>query len=293
MGKPTNIEVLDKQSMLGNYAKAVAGMLPLPGAKATSLPDRVLRIENVRIDVDNLADYNHVCGLRLRDTVPVTYPFVLSFPAVMSLLVAKDFPLPAMGMVHMSNSIEQIKPISVGDVLTIDVHAADLREHRSGLLVDLITEITVEGELVWRQASTFLRKQRTSLSDEPRPERTDTAPGADGRVANTTTKVTPALISQYADVSGDRNPIHISKVGAKAFGFPSVIAHGMWSSAAVLGIIEGRIPDAVDYTVEFGKPVVLPAKVKVYADKSANGWDLALRHPKKGYTHLTAKVTAR
>ncbi|WP_278313721.1 MaoC family dehydratase [Lolliginicoccus levis] len=293
MGKPTNIEVLDKQSMLGNYAKAVAGMLPLPGAKATSLPDRVLRNENVRIDIDNLAAYNQVCGLRLRNTVPVTYPFVLSFPAVMSLLVAKDFPLPAMGMVHMANSIEQIKPIAVSDVLTIDVHATDLREHRAGLLVDLITEITVEGELVWRQASTFLRKQRTSLSDEPRSEHTDTAPGADGGLPTTSVKVTPALIAHYAEVSGDRNPIHLSKVGAKAFGFPTVIAHGMWTAAATLGSIEGRIPDAVDYTVRFGKPVVLPTKVKVFADKTANGWDLALRHPKKGYTHLTATVTAR
>ncbi|MBN4927688.1 MaoC family dehydratase N-terminal domain-containing protein [Hoyosella rhizosphaerae] len=293
MAKPENIQILEKQSMLSNYAKAVAGMLPLPGAKSEALPDRVLRIENVTIDSDALAAYNRVCGLRLRNTVPATYPFVLSFPAVMNLLVSKDFPLPAMGMVHMSNTIEQIKPIAVSDTLTIDVHAADLREHRSGLLVDLVTEITVEGELVWRQASTFLRKQKTSLSGGERPEKVDNAPGADGATPATTLKVTPKLIGKYADVSGDRNPIHISKIGAKAFGFPSVIAHGMWSAAAILGTIEGSVPDAVNYTVDFGKPVVLPAKVDVHTAKTDAGWEIALRHPKKGYTHLTATVTAR
>lgn len=288
-----NIQILDQQSMLQTYAKAVLGMLPLPGAKAESLPERTLRIADVTIDTNNLAEYVKVCRLRLRDTLPVTYPFVLSFPAVMSLIVAKDFPLPAMGLVHMSNKIEQIRPISVSDTLTIDVHAENMREHRSGILVDVISEVTVAGELAWRQTSTFLRKQRTSLSDQPRPEKVDDAPGADGDLPKTTLKVTGKQIAKYAEVSGDRNPIHISKVGAKAFGFPTVIAHGMWSCAAALGILEGRIPDAVDYSVDFGKPVLLPAKVQVFTRHTGSTWEVALRHPKKGFTHLTAKVTAR
>lgn len=288
-----NIQILEQPGVLQTYAKAVLGMLPLPGPKPEGLPDRTLLLEDVKIDPNNVAEYVKVCRLRLRDSVPVTYPFVLSFPAVMSLIVAKDFPLPAMGLVHMSNEIEQIRPISVSDVLTIDVHAENMREHRNGILVDVVSEITVEGELAWRQTSTFLRKQRTSLSDQPRPERVDDAPGAHGELPRTTLKVTPKQIAKYAEVSGDRNPIHISKVGAKAFGFPTVIAHGMWSSAAALGILEGRIPDAVNYSVEFGKPVILPAKVQVFAQQTGSDWEVALRHPKKGFTHLTAKVTPR
>ncbi|AEF42547.1 MaoC/PaaZ C-terminal domain-containing protein [Hoyosella subflava] len=288
-----NIQILDQQGMLQNYAKAVLGMLPLPGAKAEGLPDRTLRIADVKIDANNLAEYVKVCSLRLRDTLPITYPFVLSFPAVMNLLVSKDFPLPAMGMVHMSNKIEQIRPISVSETLTIDVHAENMREHRNGLLVDLVTEITIEGELAWRQVSTFLRKQRTSLSDQPRPEKIDEAPGAAGELPTTTIKVTGKQIAKYADVSGDRNPIHVSKIGAKAFGFPTVIAHGMWTCAAALGILEGRVPDATTYTVDFGKPVLLPAKVAVFTRKTDSGWELALRHPKKEHAHLTAKIEAR
>ena len=79
-------------------------------------------------------------------------------------------------------------------------------------------------------------------------------------------------------------------MGAKAFGFPKTIAHGMWSAAAVLGSVEGRIPDAVTYSVRFGKPILLPSTLNVYADRTADGWDLSIKHPKKGFPHLTATL---
>jgi hypothetical protein len=44
--------------------------------------------------------------------------------------------------------------------------------------------------------------------------------------------------------------------------------------------------------VRFGKPVVLPAKVGVYVDRDAKGWELALRNLSKGYPYLTGMVSA-
>ncbi|MGV7580433.1 MaoC/PaaZ C-terminal domain-containing protein, partial [Mycobacterium kansasii] len=78
---------------------------------------------------------------------------------------------------------------------------------------------------------------------------------------------------------------------AKLFGFPTVIAHGMYSAAAVLANIEARFPDAVRYSVRFGKPVLLPATAGLYIDErkvdGQDGWELSLRHIAKGYPHLT------
>ena len=76
------------------------------------------------------------------------------------------------------------------------------------------------------------------------------------------------------------------------FGFPTVIAHGMFTAAAVLANIEGQLPDAVRYSVRFAKPVVLPARAGLYVDRTSDGWELALRHLSKGYPHLTGTVTA-
>ena len=73
--------------------------------------------------------------------------------------------------------------------------------------------------------------------------------------------------------------------------FPTVIAHGMFSAAAVLANIEGQLPDAVKYSVRFAKPVVLPARAGLYVDRTADGWDLTLRHLTKGHPHLSGSVT--
>src|SRR5437763_14328467 len=44
-------------------------------------------------------------------------------------------------------------------------------------------------------------------------------------------RVTVEQIRQYAEASGDRNPIHLDDVFARAAGLPGVIAHGMLTMA--------------------------------------------------------------
>ena len=95
-------------------------------------------------------------------------------------------------------------------------------------------------------------------------------------------RITPGQIRHYASVGGDHNPIHTNPIGAKLFGFPTAIAHGMFSAAAVLANIEGQLPDAVKYSVRFGKPVVLPASAGLYVDRVEDGWDLSLRNMTQG-----------
>ena len=82
-------------------------------------------------------------------------------------------------------------------------------------------------------------------------------------------RITPGQIRHYASVGGDHNPIHTNPIAAKLFGFPTVIAHGMFTAAAVLANIEGQLPDAVKYSVRFAKPVVLPARAGLYVDRDS------------------------
>lgn len=269
------------------YTSAALGALPFLGSKSTTAPSTVYELRGLRVDPDNLAAYCRATGLRFGDTLPVTYPSPLVFPTVMKLMVSKAFPFAAIGSVHAENVIEQYRAISSSEPLDVRVHAENLREHRKGLLIDVISEVSVGRELVWKQTSSFLSLQKTSLSGGPRE-----APPADEvpPPPTRTLRVDQKTISRYASVSGDRNPIHVSSLGAKAFGFPRTIAHGMWSAAAVLQVIEGRIPDKVTYNVRFGKPIVLPATVNLYAESVGAGWDLSLKNPKKGYPHLTATL---
>ena len=273
---------------LMNLVRASAGALPLI-PRGDTVPNHTRSVEDLAIDRSNLAAYCAVTGLRYGDTVPLTYPFALTFPTVMGLITGFDFPFSAMGAVHVENRITAHRPIAVTDTVSARVHAENLREHRKGLLVDVLTDVSVGNGPAWHQVTTFLHQQRTSLSDEPKPE-PPKAPKLPP--PNAILRITPAQIRRYATISGDRNPIHTNALGAKLFGFPTVIAHGMFSAAAILANLEGQLPTAVSYAVKFGKPVVLPANAGVYVDRVADGWDLALRNIAKGYPHLTAAVRA-
>ncbi|BBU24831.1 acyl dehydratase [Mycobacterium xenopi] len=266
--------------------RAAAGALPVV-PRDDRLPDRTIKVDDVSIDRAHVAAYAAVTGLRYRDTVPLTYPFVLAFPAVMSLVTSFDFPFAAIGAIHTENHITQYRPIAVTDSVGVKVHAENLREHRKGLLVDLVTDVSVGTDTAWHQVTTFLHQQRTSLSDEPKPP-----PQKQPKLPppSAVLRITPRQIRRYAAVSGDHNPIHTNPIAAKLFGFPTVIAHGMFSAAAVLANVEGRLPGAVSYSVRFGKPMVLPTRAGLYVDRVDDGWELALRNLTKRYPYLTGAV---
>ena len=275
-------------SGLRNMLRAAAGALPFV-PRGGQLPDRTVTVNELAIDRTNVAEYAEVTGLRYADAVPLTYPFALTFPTVMSLVTGFDFPFAAMGSVHLENAITQYRPIRVTDTVNIAVHAENLREHRKGLLVDVVTDVSVGNEVAWHQVTTFLHQQRTSLSDEPKPppQKQPKLPAPKAIL-----RISPGQIRRYAAVGGDHNPIHTSSVGAKLFGFPAVIAHGMFSAAAVLANLEASLPDAVTYSVRFGKPVLLPASAGLYVDQVQDGWDLSLRNISKGYPYLTGTLRA-
>ncbi|MGV9670808.1 MaoC family dehydratase [Gordonia sp. NPDC003504] len=283
------------------YSKAVTAMLPVIGKSGSvrpdaPLPDRRYRLENVRVDAERLLAYTRATGQQFGPTLPITYPFVLQFPLAMKIMTDGDFPFGAVGSVHLENSIHRLRPIGIDEPLTIENHAENLREHRKGLLVDMISEISVGSELVTRQVATFLKQQRTSLSDDPRgPAPREQAPPPPDAVLS----VDLGKIREYAAASGDRNPIHMGDLTAKAFGFPKAIAHGMWSAAAAVANVEAQLPDDVTYAVRWGKPILLPAKVNLYVHRldgagAGSGqslpgnFDLSILNRRKGYPHLTA-----
>jgi len=275
-------------SGLMNLVRAAAGALPFV-PRGEKLPDRTITVDELAIDPANVAAYANVTGLRFGDAVPLTYPFALTFPTVMSLVTGFDFPFAAMGSVHIANEITQHRPILVTDTVSVRTHAENLREHRRGLLVDIVTDVNVGNETAWHQVTTFLHQQRTSLSDEPKPSpQKQPKPGP----PNAVLRITPGQIRHYASAGGDHNPIHTNPIAAKLFGFPTVIAHGMFSAAAVLANIEGQLPDALKYSVRFAKPVVLPARAGLYVDRISDGWQLTLRNMSKGDPHLTGTATA-
>jgi acyl dehydratase len=78
--------------------------------------------------------------------------------------------------------------------------------------------------------------------------------------------VNRALLKQYADASGDHNPIHQDETFAKSVGLPDVIAHGMLTMALVgkyVTEIAGGSSNVLELGGRFTKPVIVPADTDV------------------------------
>lgn len=74
------------------------------------------------------------------------------------------------------------------------------------------------------------------------------------------------LLKQYADASGDQNPIHQDEKFAVSVGLPNVIAHGMLTMALVgkyVSDFAGGSARVVEFGARFTKPVIVPANEKV------------------------------
>jgi acyl dehydratase len=276
--------VSDAPSLLGSYAKALAGAAPLPGRPKELSDEHRRTAEGIEFDRDEVARYDRVCGFRLRDTLPPTYLHVVAFPYALSIMAERSFPFGVLGLVHIDNVIEQFRPVRVAETVDVRVEAANLRDHESGKAVDLVAEVRSDGELVWRGTSTYLRKgggsgdgKNKERKAPPRPQAIWSVPGDIGR--------------RYADVSGDRNPIHLSGLSAKAFGMPGAIAHGMWIKARCLAALEGALPDAFRTAVQFKAPLVIPGSAAFATWREGDGRAFALHHPKSGKPHLTGEVT--
>lgn len=248
--------------------------------RGDALPDTELVLPDVRVDLDHLARYARVCGFTVREELPLTYPHVLAFGLAMRLLAGRDFPFPMLGLVHVDNTITRHRTLRAGEPLTLRVRAANLRPHDRGRQFDVVHTADVEGEPVWREVSTYLRREaragsRGGRSDEPSPP----VPSAVWRVGED-------IGRRYAAVSGDRNPIHLHPLAARAFGFRRAIAHGMWTKARCLAALEGRLPEAVTVAVAFKLPVLLPAKVAFTADADGPLWRFAVHDARSGRPHL-------
>jgi acyl dehydratase len=282
-------------SILPLYARAALPMIPgashlpfVPGGGG-EIPDGLeLELTGVKAKPEGVAAYAKVCGFTFGNQLPPTYPHMLAFPLHMAVMSDGRFPFGAVGLVHVENSITQKRPIGIAEELTIRVRPTQLQPHSKGKTFSLETEVLVDDEVAWESVSTMLRRGKAN-GDAPKAEKgfeslpAETPAGAEW-------KLDGGLGRRYGGVSGDRNPIHMHSLTAKPLGFPSAIAHGMWTKARALAQLESRLPDSFEVEVRFRKPVLLPARVEFASAEQGEDILFAVRDAKKGTPHLDGRV---
>lgn len=297
----------------GLYAKAIGGGAAGAvgrrlGRGATSLPGVAYEVAGVRADGARLTAYQHLVGETASDVLPAGFVHVLAFPLAVAVMTTRGFPFPLVGAVHVANRVEQHRDVRLDEVLTLRAWAQGLAPHRAGTQAELVTTASdADGLRVWTGVSTYLAKG-VRLTDAPDDEPAGGEPAADERAVAERTGhddprtrfVAPAPTARwhlpadegrrYAAVSGDRNPIHVSALAAKAFGFPRAIAHGMDTAARALAAVGAARGSTFVWTADFATPVLLPSSPAVRVTRSDEGFEYAVWDARSGRPHLTGAV---
>lgn len=288
MRQPVILEFADMPRALGVLPRMLLARKPtlLPGD--ATVPRIEARCAGVMPDRATLKAYREVCGFAAGEHLPITIPHILAHPLHMEIVTHPAFPLALLGLVHVRNSIVQYRPLRANELLDWQCVIEGHTDTERGQEFELRTYARAGDELVWEECSTMLARRRSGgggKRDKAAPD-----PGPAG--AQLTSFAAPADIGRrYARVSGDFNPIHLTALTARAFGFPKAIAHGMWSLARVAAELEAQWPEGkLRFEAAFKLPILLPAWVMLMSAPRDGGVDFQLRDDAGQKPHVVGRV---
>jgi len=249
-----------------------------------TLPNLGIKVDQLNIDSSHLQRYRDVCGFD-SDRIPATYLFVIAFPLFIRIMLDKNFPLRAMGQVHLRNKITMHRPIPIDCPLSVCASVGSAELTSRGLEWNIDTTVEAKGQLVWSSQSTFLYRCNTQIKPQPVVK---TSPSGNFQEWS----FSADMGRRYAWISRDFNPIHLTNTSAKLLGFKRAIAHGMLSKARCLAALDSITPDA-DYSVDvsFHKPLFLPSSVQFHAQQLNSGHQFSLSNSTGSQLHLEGAIT--
>lgn len=275
-------------SLAAAYARALLSLRPALAPAGHAQPLIEASLAGLAAAPDRLAAYREVGGFPAGHSLPFTYPHVLAMPLHMAILTASAFPVRLLGLVHVGNRITRYRQIGAQQALDLRCVLSAMRETARGQEFDLQTEALCAGERAWAETSTFLARQRAA----PRLVSDSSAASLPVGMRTTLLAAPGDIGRRYARVSGDLNPIHLSQLSARLFGFPQAIAHGMWSLARIAATIEAQADRPLAaLEAAFKLPVLLPAQMQLHTWDEGAGCAYGLTDETGTRPHLSG--TAR
>ncbi len=267
----------------------------------SGLPAARHRVDGVVADLGALTRFQQLFGAAVRDRLPSAYLHTLAFPVALSVLARADFPLPLLGLVHLSNEVHQARQVGAFEALDVVAWAEDLRPHAAGTQVDLVIEASVGGERIWTGRSVYLARGLRTDGAAPAVRRDGDRPAFSAPVPTGLWRLGADTGRRYAAVSGDWNPIHLTGPTAKVLGMKGAIAHGMYLASRMVDEAVPAPGGALAWRIDFAAPVQLPGTVTTSFARAGHatgrdgagsvvevvGWSAGRRRP-----HFTGWVRA-
>jgi len=258
-----------------------------PGLRGGGTIPRIEAYATVSPCPRRLAAFRDLCRIAPGHALPLTWPYALVTPLHIQVVSSREFPLSALGLVHLREVIIQTRPIADDVDLCFHCRVEGHREHRRGIEFDLITEVSLHpgAPVIWRSTTTALSLGAKSSGQRQGPSR------ATGRPKGERWRIPEATGRRYARISRNFDPIHLHALTSRWFGFRRPIVHGMWTvarSVAALGPAFATPP--VRLEVRFRSPIFLPGEVLFCARGGAEKRCFTVYSAWGGRSHLEGEL---
>ena len=264
-----NIVINDTPGILGSYFKAFGSGSRF--SEGDTLPHIKINWEGVKFAEGKLGPYRDVCELDEDGHVPFLYPHSFLGGCHLKMLTHDDFPLKLLGAVHLRNHLIQYRPLNIDQSYDVFLNLCGQRRRPQGLEFDFTTEIKDGDELVWSSLTTFLVRKKFKEEDGEHPLSQAVTNLEDSKEA-AKFEVPANTGKRFGKITGDINPIHMSKLLAKLFGFKRDICHGMWALGRGLPLLEGvDLKKPVRLDVAFKGPLYMQAPIKILSSSKGDG----------------------
>ncbi|MBL9037650.1 MAG: hypothetical protein JNG84_03945 [Archangium sp.] len=267
------------------YGRVLASRKPARVPEGQDVPRVEATLVDAAIDPVHLAAYQRVCGAPESAVVPVLYPHILASGLHLALLSSPGFPVKLLGLVHLAHSVDVLAPLTPATRGDLVAWLEGVRLTERGQEFELHTEWRSAGVVVWRETTTFLsRAKAKGLTRPPPPAPIDYA-------STKPLEVPDGIGRRYGRIAGDLNPIHLTDLSAKLFGFKGAIAHGLWSLARCLAELKAEGPGQL--TAQFKLPVFIPARVTLGSTTRDGATEFSVMSARDGKPHLVGRWAPR
>lgn len=254
--------------------------------------------KSVEIESKHFQAYNSLTtwGDSNQTQVHPNYIQTLSLPMQLEMMVTHPFPFKPFGLVHLANEITINELPRLNDSIDLSTRFGKVFFHRRGWVFEVISEAhqqsSQNSEPFVVASSYYLSRQdhdkmtKSQVSNIPKlclPNwiaKTIEISIKNGASIVDSVEFKQDIGRQYARISGDYNPIHLSPYTARLLGFKKAIAHGMFSKALVLSKLipePHKLSHPVSIKTTFCQPIVLPMKTQLLFDKDQSHGDTTLK----------------
>lgn len=200
------------------------------------LPQISAQYNKVQVNERNLKNYCDVCQIAMSNELPILYPHVLSGVLHLHILTHEKFPFGLLGAIHKYNTVKKLAALPKNAFYDIKAWLGEAKYHSKGIEFELHTQMSANGKVVWEETSYYYKRKR--FPNLPKLNKVSFVSEQEPTCELAKWHMDKWAGKKYAAICKDFNPIHISSLLAKAFGFKKDLAHGFCSAAQALGKLD-------------------------------------------------------